>query len=144
MDMNGTHTFSANRQAVWNALHNGAVLQSSIPGAEEVTWQGDSAVSARLNIGFGPVKGTFSGQAQVVEQTPPSHLKLAINRRGAASVIQAEVVIDLADAGTGTLLTYHGSAKLEGPIAFLDNPLTRPMVEGALGQFFSRFEKQIG
>lgn len=143
MELNGTHRFAANRQAVWNALHNSAALQNSIPGAEEVAWQGDSAISLRVKVGVGPINGTFSGQAQVTEQTPPSHLKLSINRRGSTNAVQADVTIDLADEGAGTVLTYHGTARLEGPIAMADNPLTRPLAEGALGQFFNNFAKQI-
>lgn len=144
MELTGTHRFAANRQAVWNALHNSAALQSSIPGAEEVAWQGDSAISLRVKVGVGPLNGTFAGQVQVTEQTPPSHLKLSVNRRGSTNAVQAEVAVELADEGAGTVLSYRGTARLEGPIAMADNPLTRPLVEGALGQFFSNFAKQVG
>jgi carbon monoxide dehydrogenase subunit G len=143
MDITGTRTIAANRQAVWDALHNATILKNAIPGAEDVSWQGDSALTIRANIGLGLAKIAGSGQLQVVEQTPPSHLRLALSKQGAASSVQAEVVIDLADAGAGTQVTYHATAKLEGPIAVADNPLTRPLLEGQLGQFFGRLEQQI-
>lgn len=143
MDISGTRTIAASRQAVWDALHNATVLQNSIPGAEEVTWQSGSTLTIRANIGLGPLKIAGTGQLQVVEQAAPSHLKMVLNKQGAASTVQAEVVIDLADAGAGTQLTYHATAKLEGPVAVADNPLTRPVVENLLGQFFSRLEQQI-
>ncbi len=143
MDISGTRTIAASRQAVWDALHNATVLQNSIPGAEEVTWQSGSTLTIRANIGLGPLKIAGTGQLQVVEQTAPSHLKLALNKQGAASTVQAEVVIDLAEAGAATQVTYHATAKLEGPVAMADNPLTRPLVDGLLGQFFSRLEQQI-
>jgi carbon monoxide dehydrogenase subunit G len=143
MEISGTRTLAASRQAVWDALHNATVLQNSIPGAEAVTWQGNSALAIRANIGLGPLKIAGTGQLQVVEQTAPSHLKFALNKQGAASTVQAEVVIDLADAGAGTQVAYHATAKLEGPVAVADNPLTRPLVEGMLGQFFGRLEQQI-
>jgi carbon monoxide dehydrogenase subunit G len=142
MDINGTRVIAASRHAVWDALHNATILQHAIPGAEEVTWQGN-ALTIRANLGLGPLKIAGSGQLQVMEQTPPSHLRLALNKQGAASSVQAEVVIDLADAGAGTQVTYHATAKLEGPIAMADNPLTRSLLEGQLGQFFSRLEQQI-
>lgn len=140
MEISGTHKFAANRQAVWDALHNSAVLQSSIPGAEEVAWQSDGTILARVHIGVGPINGTYGGRLQVVEQTAPSHIKLAINR----NAIQAEANIELADDGAGTALTYQGTAQLHGALAVADNIIGKQMAQGALGQFFKNFEQRIG
>jgi carbon monoxide dehydrogenase subunit G len=139
MDINGTHRFAANRQAVWDALHNSALVTKCIPGAESVTWQGDSAVSARVTIGVGPITGTYVGTAQVTQQQAPSLLKLAINR----NLIQAEATINLSDDGAGTIVAYAATAKLNGTLAIADNPITKQMAQGALGQFFKQFEQQL-
>lgn len=140
MEISGTHKFTANRQAVWDALHDSAVLKKSIPGAEEVIWQSDGTITARIHIGIGPINGTYGGRIQVVEQTAPSHLKLAINR----NAIQAEATVELADDGSGTVATYQGTAKLQGPLAVADNIVGKQMAQGALGQFFKNFEQHIG
>ena len=66
----------------WQGKPRGKV-PGKIPGAEQVAWQGDGSVSARIKVGLGPINGTFGMQAQSVEQAPPNHLKLAINRQGA-------------------------------------------------------------
>jgi uncharacterized protein len=140
MEISGTHKFAANRQAVWDALHNSAVLQKSIPGAEEVSWQSDGTILARVHIGLGPINGTYGGRVQVVEQTAPSRIKLAINR----NAIQAEATVELTDDGAGTLATYQGTANLHGPLAVVDNVVGKQMAQGALGQFFKNFEQNIG
>ncbi|HKB48247.1 MAG TPA: SRPBCC domain-containing protein [Ktedonobacterales bacterium] len=139
MEISGTHRFAAPRQAVWDALHNGAVLQKCIPGAEEVSWQGENAVRARVHIGIGPINGTFGGQVDVLEHTAPSHLKLALTR----SIIDAQATIDLADEGAGSVATYSGTAKLAAGLAMLDNPVGRQMAQGALNQFFKNFEQAL-
>jgi carbon monoxide dehydrogenase subunit G len=51
--------------------------------------------------------------------------------------------VDLAPNGSGTTLTYAGTARLEGPIAIADNPLTRPLAHKAVDQFFENLGKQI-
>ena len=53
------------------------------------------------------------------------------------------IVVDLAPDGAGTQLSYSGSADLGGPIALLDNPLTRPLIDQAVDQAFSRLATQI-
>jgi uncharacterized protein len=128
MELSGTHRFAAPRQVVWDALHNSAVLQKCIPGAEEVAWQGES-----------PINGTYGGQLQVLEHTPPGHIKVALKR----SIIDASASVDLTDDGTGTLATYSGTATLGGGLSALDNVLGRQMAQGALGQFFKNFEAAI-
>ena len=139
MELSGTHRFAASRQIVWDALHNSAVLQKCIPGAEEVAWQGESAVRARVHLGIGPISGTYGGQVEVLEHTAPSHLKVALKR----SIIDATATVDLTDDGTGTLATYSGTATLGGGLAALDNIVGRQMAQGALGQFFKNFEQAI-
>jgi carbon monoxide dehydrogenase subunit G len=143
MELNGTHNFTAAPAAVWAALHNATMLQNAIPGAEEVSWQSDSALSVRAKIEIGPINRSFGIMAQVVEQTPPSHLKFSLNRQGVSSRVEGELAVDLAPNGSGTTLTYAGTARLEGPIAIADNPLTRPLAHKAVDQFFENLGKQI-
>jgi uncharacterized protein len=139
MDLNGTHRFATSRQAVWDALHNSTALQKSIPGAQEVAWQGTSAISARIHIGIGPINGDYEGQVQVVENSAPSHLKLAINRTS----LQAEATIELAEDGAGSVLTYQANAKMSGALALADNVIGKQAAQIALGQFFKNFEQHI-
>jgi uncharacterized protein len=144
MELKGTRTFSAHPQQVWAALHDASILQSCIPGAEEFAWQGDSAVSARVSVGIGPFKGTGTLQAQVTEQVAPTHLKLVMHRQGAHNSADGALVIDLApDSDAGTIASYSGTAVLGGPIAAIDNPLTRPFIDQALDQFFARLERSL-
>jgi uncharacterized protein len=143
MDLKGTHKFTAAPQAVWDALHNDALMKSCIPGAEEVTWNGDTSVKLRINISVGPFSGGGGITGQVSENTPPSHMKIAFSRQGPNSSATGTITIDLAPDGTGTLLTYSGNASLGGAAAVLDNPLTRPMVEGQLNQVFKRLDSQV-
>ena len=137
MDLNGTRKLAAPPQKVWDALHNGATLKACIPGADDVTWQGDSAIAFRGSI---PVINRSVGiDAQVVEQSAPGHMKVSVNKGGSSGV----VTMDLAPDGAGTLLTYNASAQLTGAAAILDNFATRPVVDRELNQFFAKLEGQI-
>lgn len=142
MELKGSQSFSASPQAVWDALHNTDVLKQAIAGAEEVRWD-SNGLFARLNVGIGPVKGTYSAQAQEAESTPPSHMKLTFNRQGSTNTVTGDATIDLAPDGSGTALSYAVNANLGGPIAALDNPLTRPLVDKGISQFFSSLAQKV-
>jgi uncharacterized protein len=143
MELRGTRTYPASPQAIWDALHNADALKASIPGAEFVDWPDSSKVVLGIQVGIGPVKGAGWAEAHVVESTAPSHMKLEINRQGDHNKVAGALVVDLAPDGSGTQVSYSGSAVLGGPIALLDNPLTRPLVDQQLDQFFSRLAAQI-
>jgi carbon monoxide dehydrogenase subunit G len=142
MELKGTQDFSASPQAVWDALHNADVLKQAMAGAEEVRWDGN-ALTARANVGIGPVKGTYGATAQETESSAPSHMKLSFNRQGSSNTVTGDATIDLAPNGAGTTLTYAVNAALGGPIAALDNPLTRPLVDRGISQFFTSLAQKV-
>jgi carbon monoxide dehydrogenase subunit G len=143
MNLRGSHRFAAPVQTVWDALHNADILQKSVPGAKEITWQGESSVHIFLRAGIGPFKGEGGMTAQVSEHVPPSHMKLAFDHHGHHNNAKGELVIDLVVDGTGTLLSYAATATLGGLAAAVDNPLTRPIMESQLGQVFARLDQQL-
>jgi carbon monoxide dehydrogenase subunit G len=138
MELKGTHHFNAAPQAVWDGLHNPAVLQAAIPGIQEIAWQGESAITVRANVGMGPMSREFNGTLPVTEHTAPSHLKIEVNR----NMVKGFCVIDLAPDGTGTLLSYNANVDVSGPIAPMA-AMVQPMVKGQLDQVFARLDAQI-
>ena len=143
MEIKGTRKIAASPEKVWNALRDPATLQKCIPGAEEIAWQDANTLFAKVNLGIGPIKGTYAGTVQVAEQQEPSHLKLVFNRKGASSSIEGAATIDLVPDAGGTTVNYNATANLGGPLGALDNPLTRPFVDQGLSQFFARLEQQV-
>jgi hypothetical protein len=140
MEINGSHKFAAPPQAVWDALHNNTILKNAVPGADQVSWEGDNAITFHGSVGAGPVNlGTVTVTAQVVEQQAPSHLKIGINR----SVASGTVTVDIAPDGAGSLLTYTANMQLSGAVAAADNPIGRKFVDSQIGGVFNKLDAQI-
>lgn len=144
MELTGKRTLRGSPERVWDALHNPTVLQQCITGAEEVTFLDPNTLKLHLNLGIGPFKGQGNVRVQLSEQTAPSHLKLSVNRTGEHNSAQGALAVDLSPDGTGTLVQYAGSVVVSGPIGVLDNPVTRPVVDSAVGHFFERLDQQVG
>lgn len=140
MEIKGSHKFAAPPQAVWDALHNNAILQSSVPGADEVSWDGANAVTFHGSVGAGPINlAKVTVTAQVVEQSAPSHLKIGINR----SVASGTVTVDIAPDGAGSMLTYNANMQLSGALAMADNPIVRNIADGKINDVFNKLDSQI-
>jgi uncharacterized protein len=142
MELSGKRTLNGGPDRLWAAIHNADVLRECIPGAEEVTFLDPTTVKVRLNVGIGPFKGHGSVRIQFAEETAPTHVKLVVNRSGEHNSAQGALTVDLAPAGAGTELQFAGSATLGGPIAVLDNPLTRPLVDSGVSDFFQRLDQR--
>lgn len=129
MELKGSHVFpSASPQAVWDALHNSAVLKSAVPSAvQDIQWQGDSAIA--FTGGIGPISG--SATAQVVSQTPPNSMQVTLSKAGN----NATLGVTLTPEGAGTNLTY--AANVSGPLSMALLPL-KGMIEGQINEFFNR------
>jgi uncharacterized protein len=142
MDLSGSQKFAAPPQQVWNALMNPAVLKDCIPGATNVTIANNViTIDASVNVPF--ISGAFQLAANIVEQTPPSHAKLAVDRTGSFGAIKGDVTIDLAADGAGTNLSYSAHLDLSGKVGMADNPLGKPIVNSALGTFFKNLESKV-
>jgi uncharacterized protein len=138
MDINGTYSFTANPQAVWDGLHNSAMVKAAIPGAKEFAWQGDSAINVLVSVGVGPMSREFNGVVPVTEHTPPNHMKIEVHR----DLVDGFVTLDLAPQGAGTALTYHAKFDLKGPLGPM-GAMAQPLVSGQLNQMFARLNEQI-
>jgi carbon monoxide dehydrogenase subunit G len=138
MDLKGSQKFNANPQAVWDALHNAAVLKSIMPGVTELEWQGADAIAIAGTLELGPMKQSIRGTISVPESNPPSHMKLTVARTG----ITAEANIDLAPDGAGTMLNYDAHANLSG--AFTAAEMAKPIVQSQMNGFFSRLSEKLG
>jgi carbon monoxide dehydrogenase subunit G len=139
MELSGSQSFSASPQAVWDALHNPATLQNAA-GVSNVQWT-DSALTATVTLPAiaGPFAGDKTVQGQVSENTPPSHLKLSINR----GPVNATATIDIAADGSGSKLTYAVSASISGPMAPAVETMGKPIINGQISQFFEKLSKAV-
>jgi carbon monoxide dehydrogenase subunit G len=138
MDLKGSQKFNANPQAVWDALHNDALLKGIMPGVTELEWQGDSALAIAGALELGPIKQAIRGTISATESNPPSHLKLNIVRAG----INADANIDLVPDGAGTMLNYDAHANLSGALAAAE--IAKPVVQSQLNGFFARLSEKLG
>ncbi len=142
MDLSGSQKFAAPPQQVWNALMNPAVLKECIPGATNVTIA-NNVITMDASVNVPMLSGSFELTANIVEQSAPTHAKLAVDRSGSFGSIKGDVTIDLAADGAGTNLTYTSHLDLSGKVGMADNPIGKPFVNSALGTFFKNLESKV-
>ena len=72
MTLSATYPIPAARERVFAALNDPAVLQRLIEGCESFVLRPDGVYEARLKVGLGSVKGTYTGEARIEDVKPPT------------------------------------------------------------------------
>jgi len=73
MKVSGTSHFTADREEVWRALNDPAVLVRTIPGVQRLEALGDDAYKMTIAAGVGSIKGVYDGEVRLTDQEQPAY-----------------------------------------------------------------------
>jgi carbon monoxide dehydrogenase subunit G len=143
MEVSGEHKFSAPRAVVWQALLDPKALQASMPGCEKFVEVGPRSYDLTIKVGIAAIKGTYSGNVQVVDPVENQEYRLVVSGSGKPGHVQGDARLVLSDEGAGTLVKYAGDVKAQGAIARLGSRLLGGAAKLMIGQFMKGMEKQV-
>lgn len=147
MKLQGEHTLPASRDEVWEAVMDPAVIQSIMPGCEDLKETGENQFEGTLKIKVGPVQGKFKGSVELSDLNAPESYHLHIKGKGAPGFVDGQGTMRLeATSDATTTLHYEIDAKVGGRIAsvgqrLLDSSarvIARQSLEGLAAQIEHR------
>ena len=143
MQFEGSHTFSASRQVLWDLLNNPEVLARTTPGVESLQQTGPDQYRAVLQIKMGPINSAFNGTLHVVDKNEPESYRLLIDVDGKIGQIQAEGSVQLQSEGEQTILVVQSGSQLTGRIASMGQRLLSGVARMFTNQFFKALAKGL-
>ena len=143
MKLEGTYTFEAPRQAVWEALMDPEVLAKVMPGCEKLEEVEENKYKGILNVKVGPVQGKFEGVVTITEVNPPEGYSIQVDGRGPAGFMKGVGQIRLEDQGETTLIHYGGDAQVGGRIASVGQRLLDTTAKSMSRQSLEGLHNQI-
>ena len=137
MKLEGTYTFDAPRDVVWEALLD----------PEKV---GDNEYQGMLRIRVGPVQGKFQGKVTLLDISAPTRYRLVVDGKGTPGFMKGEGQVELEAENGSTVMIYSGEAQVGGRIAsvgqrLLDSSakaLTKQSLDGLNRQIQTRLQAQ--
>jgi uncharacterized protein len=144
MKVSGTSHLSADRDAVWRALNDPAVLVRTIPGVQRLEALGDDAYKMTIAAGVGSIKGVYDGQVRLTEQEQPGSFRMHAQGAGAPGTIGADVLVTLADGPDGgTELTYDADATVGGMIGGVGQRMLTGVSKKMAAEFFAAVDTML-
>jgi carbon monoxide dehydrogenase subunit G len=144
MKIEGRFMFSAPLQEVWDLLTDPQSLQHCTPGCKQLNEIATDEFEATMEVGIGPIKGTFHGKISMKEKAPPRSYRLIVEGSGAAGFVRGEGALTLQDeAGNQTAVLVCGDGQVGGVMAGVGQRLFEGVAKQLMGQFFQCMQRQL-
>lgn len=143
MKLNGSYQIPAPPDRVFTAVTDPAVLCRCIEGCESLTRQEDGSYVARLRVGLGSIKGTYSGTARMTDVKPPESYTLEVKGRGAGGFVNGTARMHLVAEGASTTLTCDADVAVGGVIAAVGSRLIEVAAKGMMDRFFQCLAREV-
>ncbi len=143
MKLDGTYTFDAPRDVVWQALLDPEVLTKVMPGCERLEQIGENEYKGTLKIRVGPVQGQFEGLVNLSDINAPESYRMQVDGKGAPGFMKGVGGVSLEDQGAATLMHYSGEAQVGGRIASVGQRLLESSAKALTRQSLDGLHEQI-
>ena len=144
MRVEGRFIFPASSKEVWDLLTDPQSLQHCTPGCKQLTEIATDEFEATMEVGIGPIKGTFNGKISMKEKTPPCRYKLIVEGSGPAGFVRGEGALTLEDEGDDrTVVQVSGDGQVGGLMAGVGQRLFEGVAKQLMAQFFQCMQSRL-
>lgn len=143
MELNGSYTFDAPREVIWQALMDPEVLANILPGVERLEKVSDTEFTGIMDVRVGPVQGKFNGKVVLSDLQEPEKFHMDVDGRGAQGFIRGGGDAVLEEVDGKTVLTYSGSAQVGGRIASVGQRLVETTAKSITRQGLESLDRLV-
>ncbi|MFZ4660127.1 MAG: SRPBCC family protein [Caldilineaceae bacterium] len=143
MQIQGTHTFKAPQQIVWDALQDPTLLSMALPGGEQLEKLNENEYKAAMNVRVGPVQGKFEGKIELADINMPDSYRMKVSGQGSPGFVNGEGNVRLEGNGDETIMHYTGDVQVGGKIAGVGQRLIDSTAKSIIRQGLAALDVQI-
>jgi uncharacterized protein len=144
LDIKGEYQIACDRQRVWQALNDAAVLAKCIPGCESIEMQSPTSLNARIMASIGPVKSKFDTHISLENLNPPAgYTLIGESKGGPAGFGRGSADVRLEEKDGGTLLIYDAKFQVGGKLAQIGSRLVLGATRKMADDFFGNFSREL-
>ena len=143
MNVRGSRTIDAPRQAVFDAICDPTTLLGIIPGCREIERVDDVEYRGLISLRLPGMVGTYRTIVRLVETDPPSFGRLDGEVVGALGSIKGSAGFRLGEVDGRTTVDYEGQAVIGGPLARLDSRFVEGLAGSLIDQGLGNLEVRL-
>jgi uncharacterized protein len=143
MKVEGSTSFNAPLQVVWDVLNDPEQMAQTMPNVKSFSVQDDRHWSADVAVPLGLGSLKMSIQFDKTEERPPEYAMLKAKGKGVGALLSMETRFELSDGATGTDMTWHADVQIAGPVGAMGQRVIQPIVNQQVKQVLAALDKQV-
>jgi carbon monoxide dehydrogenase subunit G len=131
------------RDRLWAALQDPAVLARSLPGLRRLEVRGPDEFEVSVSIGVGSVRGIYEGTVMLADKRAPESCRMRAEASGTPGSVDADARMTLTESPTGARLAYDADPRVSGPAAGVGQRLIAAAARRTTDEFLDNVERAL-
>ena len=143
MKVEGTKTFEAPRETVWEVLNDPARMAKTMPGVQGFEVQDDKHWKANVVIPLGLGGLKMSINFEKTEERKPDYARLHAKGTGVGAMLSMDTQFELSEAGGATEMKWQADVHLLGQVGSMGQRVLQPIVNQQVQNVLGALDAQV-
>ena len=143
MRVQGSYTFDADIQAVWDSLLSPDVLAGCIPGCERITPSGEDSYEIEMTVRVAAIRGAYKGFVSIEEKRHLESYRMVVSGTGRGGSVQGSGDLSFSESDGRTTVDVVGDTQVTGVVARVGQRLIGGASRMMMNQFFDCLRSKI-
>ena len=143
MKLEGTRSFTAPRDTVWEVLNSPERMAQLMPGVESFDVQDEHHWKANVKIPLGLGGLRMSIAFTKTDERKPEFARLHAKGNGVGAIMNMDTAFTLSDNGDGTDMKWEAEVRIAGPVGSMGQRVLQPIVNQQVNSVLTALDKQV-
>ncbi len=143
MKVEGTRTFAAARETVWEVLNDPKRMAQLMPGVESFDVNDDRHWRANVNIPLGIGGLRLKINFEKIDERRPDYARLHAKGEGVGALLSMDTSFDLSEQDSGTSMRWQADVRIAGPVGSMGQRVLQPIVNQQVQNVLTALERQV-
>lgn len=143
MKVEGTKTFEAPRETVWEVLNDPARMAKTMPGVQGFEVQDDKHWKANVVIPLGLGGLKMSINFEKTEERKPDYARLHAKGTGVGAMLSMDTQFELSETGAATEMKWQADVHLLGQVGSMGQRVLQPIVNQQVQNVLVALDGQV-
>ena len=143
MKVEGTRSYAAPRERVWEILNDPAEMAGLMPGVESFELLDDTHWKAKVKVPLGLGSLRMNIDFEKAESRPPEHSRLQAKGKGVGAIMSMETQFHLSEDGAGTAMRWEADVRIFGQVASMGQRVVQPIVSQQVNNVLTALDQRV-
>lgn len=143
MKLEGTRSYVAPRERIWEILDDPRELANLMPGVEGFEALDDSHWKAKVKVPLGLGSLNMGIEFEKSEARRPEHARLQAKGKGVGAIMSMETQFDLSEEEGGTAMRWQADVRIFGQVASMGQRVLQPIINQQVQNVLTALDKRV-